>query len=85
MIRLCSPENDTAYGENYCQVRCTENIESEDADLTASVTFWSFLILMSIGTIGFNVTNSISDAICFDVIGKSFYLKCHVGLVCLCL
>jgi hypothetical protein len=25
---------------------------------------------MSIGTIGFNVINSISDAICFDVIGK---------------
>lgn len=75
MIKLCSPENDTSYAENYCQVRCTENIEGEDADLAASVTFWSFLVLMSIGTIGFNVTNSISDAICFDVIGKCWLRK----------
>ncbi|KAJ8961416.1 hypothetical protein NQ318_014662 [Aromia moschata] len=27
---------------------------------------------MSLGTIGFNVTNSISDAICFDVIGEQY-------------
>lgn len=31
--------------------------------------FWTFIVLMSIGTIAFNVVNSVSDAICFDVIG----------------
>lgn len=35
----------------------------------ATMTFWSFVVLMCIGTIGFNVTNSVSDAICFDVLG----------------
>jgi hypothetical protein len=35
-----------------------------------SFTFWSFVILTYVGTIGFNVGNSISDAVCFDVMGK---------------
>ncbi|XP_031634543.1 major facilitator superfamily domain-containing protein 6 [Contarinia nasturtii] len=34
-----------------------------------TTTFWSFVILMCIGTIGFNVANSVSDAICFDMLG----------------
>lgn len=33
-------------------------------------TFWVFVILMCLGTIGFNVTNSVSDAICFDMLGE---------------
>lgn len=33
-------------------------------------TFWSFVLLMCIGTIGFNVSNSVSDATCFDVLGE---------------
>lgn len=32
--------------------------------------FISFVLLMALGSIGYNVTNSISDAICFDVLGK---------------
>ncbi|XP_053966580.1 major facilitator superfamily domain-containing protein 6 [Anastrepha ludens] len=34
-------------------------------------TFWLFVIFMCLGTIGFNVVNSISDAICFDMLGES--------------
>lgn len=30
--------------------------------------FWLFVTLFCLGTIGFNVTNSISDAICFDIL-----------------
>lgn len=33
-------------------------------------SFWAFVILMSLGTIGYNLTNSISDAICFDMLGE---------------
>ncbi|EDV35823.1 uncharacterized protein Dana_GF12659, isoform E [Drosophila ananassae] len=32
--------------------------------------FWLFVCLLFIGTIGFNVTNSISDACCFDLLGE---------------
>ncbi|XP_019892966.1 major facilitator superfamily domain-containing protein 6 [Musca domestica] len=39
--------------------------------LYLSATFWIFVILMCCGTIGFNVTNSISDAICFDMLGDA--------------
>lgn len=31
-------------------------------------TFWLFVILMCIGTIGFNVSNCVSDATCFDML-----------------
>lgn len=39
--------------------------------LYTSSAFWLFVILMCAGTIGFNVTNSISDAICFDMLGEA--------------
>lgn len=35
---------------------------------TSTSTFWTFVILMSLGTIGFNVANCVSDAVCFDVL-----------------
>ncbi|XP_011185406.2 major facilitator superfamily domain-containing protein 6 [Zeugodacus cucurbitae] len=34
-------------------------------------TFWLFVVFLCLGTIGFNVVNSISDAICFDMLGES--------------
>ncbi|XP_067628703.1 major facilitator superfamily domain-containing protein 6 isoform X2 [Eurosta solidaginis] len=37
----------------------------------SSPTFWLFVIFLCLGTIGFNVVNSISDAICFDMLGES--------------
>lgn len=53
-----------------CSFKCDEDIDTNTACLYRSFTFWSFIILMSLGTVGFNVLNSISDAICCDVIGK---------------
>lgn len=54
---------------NYnCNITC-DNFEDNHC-LYASITFWGFVLLMSLGNIGFNVSNSISDAICFDVLGK---------------
>ncbi|KAK3919490.1 Major facilitator superfamily domain-containing protein 6 [Frankliniella fusca] len=38
--------------------------------MCSTITFWSFVILMALGSIGYNVANSISDAICFDVLGE---------------
>lgn len=57
--------------KNYnCNVTC-DNFE-DNYCLYTSITFWGFVLLMSLGNIGFNVSNSISDAICFDVLGKWF-------------
>lgn len=52
---------------------------SEDAEASSCFyktwVFWAFVILTYIGTIGFNVGNSISDAICFDVLGDENQMK----------
>lgn len=34
-----------------------------------TLSFWCFVFFMSLGTIGFNVSNCVSDAACFDVLG----------------
>lgn len=61
---------------NVNTVGCPSNVnltcrvlEKEDC-LYGTITFWGFVALMSIGTIGFNVANCVSDAICFDVLGR---------------
>ncbi|XP_077266783.1 major facilitator superfamily domain-containing protein 6-like isoform X1 [Temnothorax americanus] len=51
-----------------CNVTC-DNFEDNHC-LYTSITFWGFVLLMSLGNIGFNVSNCISDAICFDVLGE---------------
>ncbi|XP_026331356.1 uncharacterized protein LOC113238733, partial [Hyposmocoma kahamanoa] len=33
-----------------------------------TAAFWSFVVLMCVGTIAFNVANCIGDAVCFDVL-----------------
>lgn len=55
---------------NNCNVTC-DNFEDNHC-LYTSITFWGFILLMSLGNIGFNVSNCISDAICFDILGKCF-------------
>lgn len=35
-----------------------------------TAAFWSFVILMCVGMVTFNVANCIGDAVCFDVLGK---------------
>lgn len=51
----------------YCDVNC--DASEDNPCLYTSITFWGFVLLMSLGNIGFNVSNGISDAICFDVLG----------------
>lgn len=66
----CLPDkNASSYCFAYanCNVTC-DNFEDKYC-LYTSLTFWMFIILMSLGNIGFNVGNSISDAICFDILG----------------
>lgn len=75
---ICSLSTNISFSNRSgCDLSCKEDIEMDNNALYKSFTFWSFVILMSIGTIGFNVINSISDAICFDVIGKYYnnYVK----------
>ncbi|KAB0801831.1 hypothetical protein PPYR_04017 [Photinus pyralis] len=55
-----------------CDAICDDDIENNTHCLYTSFTFWAFIILISLGTIGFNVLNSISDAICFDVIEDEY-------------
>ncbi|XP_043266069.1 major facilitator superfamily domain-containing protein 6 isoform X2 [Colletes gigas] len=61
--------NATSYcSENInCNVVC-DNFEEKHCLYTSS-TFWGFVILLCLGNIGFNVSNSISDAVCFDILG----------------
>ncbi|XP_011164629.1 major facilitator superfamily domain-containing protein 6 [Solenopsis invicta] len=62
-----SCQNDVTKISN-CNVTCDE-FEDNNC-LYTSITFWGFVLLMSLGNIGFNVSNCISDAICFDVLGE---------------
>ncbi|XP_044763782.1 uncharacterized protein LOC123320508 [Coccinella septempunctata] len=61
------PERNTTY-----TLKCENRNEVPDHIMLTSSSFWIFVILMSIGTIAFNVVNSVSDAICFDVIGQKY-------------
>lgn len=59
-----------------CGVSCESesqhmcSMRNDNGDLYSKPYFWIFVIFMSMGTIAFNVINSISDAICFDVLGQ---------------
>ncbi|KAJ3666481.1 hypothetical protein Zmor_001922 [Zophobas morio] len=66
LYQLClTPETHFLANLSKCSFVC---VEDPDNGLYSSFTFWSFIIFMSVGTIGFNVVNSISDAICFDIV-----------------
>ncbi|CAH0559127.1 unnamed protein product [Brassicogethes aeneus] len=72
-FRLCTQNtNKTINLNSTCDLKCVEDIESNNGCLYKSWPFWMFVIFMSFGSIGFNVVNSISDAICFDVIGDEY-------------
>lgn len=61
-------KNSTLYcSHNNCTVTCDNSNDSYC--LYTSITFWGFVLLMSLGNIGFNVSNCMSDAICFDILG----------------
>lgn len=57
--------------ESICNVTCKSLDDDGELQncLYTSATFWGFVLLMSLGNIGFNVSNCVSDAICFDVLG----------------
>lgn len=63
-------KNSTLYCSKHsnCNVICDNLYDSYC--LYTSVTFWGFVLLMSLGNIGFNVCNCMSDAICFDILGE---------------
>jgi len=63
-ISLCQGKLTNNYN---CNVIC-DNFK-DDQCLYTSVTFWSFVVLMSIGEISFYVFISISDAFCFVILG----------------
>lgn len=76
-LRLCmdSSLGDRAFKLNEtCQTIQCVPIENENQTLGScfygTLTFWSFVLLMCIGTIGFNVSNCVSDATCFDMLGE---------------
>ncbi|XP_073997902.1 major facilitator superfamily domain-containing protein 6 isoform X2 [Rhodnius prolixus] len=49
--------------------------DEPDTEFYIGFTFWAFTILMSLGTIGYNVSNCISDAICFYILGNGCEMK----------
>ncbi|KAK6635309.1 hypothetical protein RUM44_000560 [Polyplax serrata] len=53
-----------------CHRKCLKEI-SQNSQLFQSTQFYIFIILMTLSMITFNVSNSISDAICFDVLGEN--------------
>lgn len=52
------------------EMKCTPTISIENNCFYGTLTFWSFILLMCLGTIGFNVANSVSDATCFEMLGE---------------
>ncbi|XP_018392088.1 PREDICTED: major facilitator superfamily domain-containing protein 6-like [Cyphomyrmex costatus] len=69
-ISLCQGNLTNNYN---CNVTC-DNFKYEQC-LYTSIIFWSFVLLMCIGEIGFFVFISISDAFCFVILGQDKRLK----------
>lgn len=69
---LCTDKSNftTHFDENtHLDCHVIKNFEGSTC-FYKSFTFWAFVFLTYFGLSGFNVGNSISDAICFDVLGK---------------
>ncbi|GJQ77038.1 hypothetical protein Trydic_g23611, partial [Trypoxylus dichotomus] len=64
---LCTDKK-LRYCNQTCHVNCVENIEIPSTCLYSTPNFWFFIVLLCVGTIFFNVANSLSDAICCDII-----------------
>lgn len=58
-------------GNKTCDASCS--LEGEQPDcISGTATFWTFVCLACLGTIGFNVANCVSDATCFDMLGERY-------------
>lgn len=71
IVRVCVPNYDDKICGREHRFSCIEDYGINRKCLYNSWEFWYFILLMSIGTVAFNIINSISDAICFDVIGMN--------------
>lgn len=56
-------------GDKSCEIVCRIDETRAPDCVTGTVTFWMFVLCLCLGTIGFNVTNSATDATCFDILG----------------
>ena len=54
--------------------RVNDTVEKKSDSFYMTGPFWAFVVLTCIGTVAFNVANCIGDAVCFDVLGKMFYV-----------
>lgn len=72
-LQMCLQDATTAAAANLTEFEglCQFKPELQTNCLYGTATFWIFIVCMFVGTIGFNVTNSISDAICFDMLGEA--------------
>lgn len=74
-IQLCLDISVSDYGifrKQSCQMLCMPAISSAHLQANCfyeSATFWVFVILACLGIIAFNVSNCVSDAACFDILG----------------
>ncbi|XP_017838638.1 major facilitator superfamily domain-containing protein 6 [Drosophila busckii] len=68
-LEQAAPANYWSSAEAVCELRQLQSC------IFGSGKFWLFVCLLFIGTIGFNVTNSISDACCFDMLGEQQHGK----------
>ncbi|CAG9836968.1 unnamed protein product [Diabrotica balteata] len=71
-ITVLIEPNITNSSDNSCHLKCHQDFENGHDCLYKQLTFWVYVIFMCVGSVGFNVVNSISDAICFDVIGQEY-------------
>lgn len=65
--QFCYWGNLTCTPQTTCELIC-EPVQKGSSFYLGPI-FISFVLLMALGSVGYNVTNSISDAICFDVLG----------------
>ncbi|KAL3267433.1 hypothetical protein HHI36_011560 [Cryptolaemus montrouzieri] len=72
-FQLCATDIDIQAGSSQlCEFKCRDTSDVPNDIILKSLSFWFFVASLSIGTIAFNVANSISDAVCFDVIGDEY-------------
>lgn len=75
VIQLCLNISLDEYGlfrGESCQMLCESPAnagQSEQDCFYTSATFWLFVIFACLGIIAFNVSNCVSDAACFDLLG----------------
>lgn len=63
-------ERASLIGNNTCDISCRLDEEKQPDCVVGTATFWSYVLLMCLGTIGYNVANCVSDATCFDMLGE---------------